>query len=71
MTKTTWIAATCGVVFLSGSVLHAQTAPWRHEMKLVDYMGIYDFPEELISFPFTCPAQCGAERALEAPARGG
>jgi hypothetical protein len=24
-------------------------------MKLVDYMGVYDFPEELVSFPFTCP----------------
>lgn len=54
--KTTWIAAACGLVFLAGSVLNAQEPGWRHEMKIVDYMGIYDFPEELVSFPFTCPA---------------
>ena len=55
MIKTTWIAAACGVILLTGSRLPAQTAAWRHEMKLVDYMGVYDFPEELVSFPFTCP----------------
>ena len=56
MTKTIWIAAACGAVFLANGVLCAQTATWRHEMKLVDYMGIYDFPEELLSYEFTCPA---------------
>ena len=56
MTKTIWIAAACGVMLLAGSPLSAQAASWRYEMKLVDYMGVYDFPEELLSFPFICPA---------------
>ena len=55
MSKSTWIAAACAWICLTASSLPAQTAAWRHEMKLVDYMGIYDFPEELVSFPFTCP----------------
>lgn len=60
-----WIAAVCGVVFLTSSTLHAQTVEWRHEMKLVDYMGIYDFPEELVSFPFTCPANAVRKEHLK------
>ena len=60
-----WIAAVCGVVFLSSSTLPAQTAGWRHEMKLVDYMGVYDFPEELVSFPFTCPVHAVQKEHLK------
>ncbi|MBL7040000.1 MAG: hypothetical protein ISR77_15290 [Pirellulaceae bacterium] len=50
-----WIATVCGLVFLVSNFSHAPAADWRHEMKLVDYMGVYDFPEELVSFSFTCP----------------
>ena len=69
MMKSNWIVAACASVLLASSASHAQTAGWRHEMKLVDYMGIYDFPEQLVSFPFTCPANT-VQRAPEAPARG-
>jgi len=65
-----WIAAACGVVFLTSSTLYAQTAGWRHEMKLVDYMGIYDFPEELVSFPFTCPANAVRKEHLKLEREG-
>ncbi len=64
MTKA-WIAAVCGLVFLISSTLYAQTAGWRHEMKLNDYMGVYDFPEELVSFPFTCPSNAVQKEHLK------
>jgi hypothetical protein len=51
-----WIAAVCGVLSLFGSSLLTQTPAWRHQMQLADYMGIYDLPEELVGFSFTCPA---------------
>jgi hypothetical protein len=54
--RKTWITAVCGVLLLSASGLPAQTPAWRHEMKLADCLGIYDFPEELLGFSFTCPA---------------
>ena len=34
------IATLCGLVLLMNSLSHAQTADWRHEMKLADYLAI-------------------------------
>ena len=56
MSKSTWIAAACAWICLTTSRLPAQTAAWRHEIKLVDYMGVYDFPEEQLSYPLEIPA---------------
>ena len=64
------IAAICGMVLLTNSTLCAQKVGWRHEMKMVDYMGIYDFPEELVGFPFTCPANAVRKEHLKLEREG-
>ena len=68
--RKSWIVAVCGVLLLSASGLTAQTPAWRHEMKLADYMEIYDFPEELVGFSFTCQANTVQKEHLKLQREG-
>jgi hypothetical protein len=41
----------CLVPFLMFSLTSVSRAEWSQELKLKDYLGIYEFPEELVSYP--------------------
>ena len=55
-----------GLLLAAGS---ARGAEWRKDFELRDHMRIYDFPEELVSYPVTFPAKTVLPRELRLEAR--
>ena len=47
----------CLVLILSLVSAATSRAGWSQEFKLKDYLGIYDFPEELLSYPVDLQAR--------------